>query len=163
MDEQNIESSHPQFNQLLRSFRNSRGSFCQKKMITKFVFSHSTWMTNTIDEMLKSSDRGKYKTKKTHWSGQRATNASQRRGARRGRGAPLPPPQDSMELMGLTRRCTHVNNAIRGCSDLQWPYTIMNCTRCMNRKRVRPSAGKNKVDRARVRLTIRSPREETSS
>ena len=66
VDEQNIEISHSQFNQLLRRFGNSRGSFRQKKMITEFVFSHSTWMTNTIDEMLKASDRGKYMTKKTY-------------------------------------------------------------------------------------------------
>ena len=84
-DEQNIESSHPQFNQLLRRFGNSRGGFRQKKMITDFVFSHSTWMTNTIDEMLKASNRGKYKTKKTYWSGHRATKTIQRGGATRGR------------------------------------------------------------------------------
>ena len=63
MDEQNIESSHPQFNNLLRRFGNSRGGFRHKKMMMEFVFSHSTWMTNTIDEMLKASNRGKYKTK----------------------------------------------------------------------------------------------------
>ena len=84
-DEENIESSHPQFNQLLRRFGNSRGKFRQKKMITEFIFSHSTWMTNTIDEMLKASNRGKYKTKKTYWSGKRATKTVQRGGATRGR------------------------------------------------------------------------------
>ena len=33
-------------------------------MITEFVFSYLTWVANTIGEMLKASDRGKYKTKK---------------------------------------------------------------------------------------------------
>ena len=33
--------------------------------------------------------------------------------------------------------------------------------RCMSRKRVKPSAGKNKMDRVRVRLTKISPQEET--
>ena len=89
VDEQNIESSHLQFNQMLRRFRNSCGGFCQKMMTTEFAFSHSTWTTNIIDEMLKASDRGKYKTKKAYQSGQRATNASQRRGASRGCGAPF--------------------------------------------------------------------------
>ena len=65
VDEQNIESSYPQFNQLLRRFGNSCGGFHKKKMITDFVSSHSTWTTNTIDEMLKASVGGKYKTKKT--------------------------------------------------------------------------------------------------
>ena len=38
----------------------------------------------------------------------------------------------------------------------------MNCIRCISMKRVRPSAGKNKMDRAVVRVTKRSPREETT-
>ena len=42
VDEQNIESSHPQFNNLLRRFGNSRGGLRQKKMMMEFVFSHST-------------------------------------------------------------------------------------------------------------------------
>ena len=77
VDEQNIEISHSQFNQLLRRFGNSRGSFRQKKMITEFVFSHSTWTTNTIDEMIKASDRGKYKTKKTYLPVRTAGNKCQ--------------------------------------------------------------------------------------
>ena len=34
------------------------------KMVTEFVFSHSTWMTNTIDEMLRGTERRKNKNKK---------------------------------------------------------------------------------------------------
>ena len=70
VDEQNIESAHPQFNQLLRKFGNARGGHRQRKVFNEFVFSHSTWMTNTIDEMLKGTNRGKYKKNKKQRTGQ---------------------------------------------------------------------------------------------
>ena len=62
VDEQNIEGVHPQFNQLVRKFGNTRGGRRQELVMNEFVFSHSTWLAETIDEMIEKTSRKK-KTK----------------------------------------------------------------------------------------------------
>ena len=69
VDEQNIESIHPQFNQLLRKFGNTRGGFRQQCMLNEFVFAHSSWMTNTIDEIINKTKRSKNKKRKRNLTG----------------------------------------------------------------------------------------------
>ena len=49
VDEQNIEGVHPQFNQLVRRFGNTRRRRMQQLMMSEFLFSHSTWMVQTVD------------------------------------------------------------------------------------------------------------------
>ena len=59
VDEQNTEGVHPQFNQLKRRFGNSGGAFQQNKVYAEFLFSHSTWMVETIDIMAKETKKEK--------------------------------------------------------------------------------------------------------
>ena len=58
-DEQNIEGVHPQFNQLIRRFGNTRGRRRQKLVMEAFLYSHSNWVRETIDEILESTKRKK--------------------------------------------------------------------------------------------------------
>jgi len=44
----------PRFNQLARMFGNMRCGPKQKKIVEEFLFSNSTWIVDTIDEMLRS-------------------------------------------------------------------------------------------------------------
>ena len=57
VDEQNIEGVHPQFNQLVRRFGNTRGRLRQQLVMDEFLFSHSTWMVQTVDDMLRKTKR----------------------------------------------------------------------------------------------------------
>ena len=57
MDEQNIEGVHPQFNQLVRRFGNTRGRRRQQLVMNEFLFSHSTWAVQTVDDMLRKTKR----------------------------------------------------------------------------------------------------------
>ena len=57
VDEQNIEGVHPQFNQLVRRFGNTRGMCRQQLVMNEFLFSHSTWMVQTVDAMLRKTKR----------------------------------------------------------------------------------------------------------
>ena len=59
VDEQNIEGVHPQFNQLIRRFGNTRGRKRQKLVMEAFLHSHSTWVRETVDEMVESTKRKK--------------------------------------------------------------------------------------------------------
>ena len=59
VDEQNIEGVHPQFNQLVRRFGNTRGRRRQKLVMDAFLHSHATWVRETVDEMLESTKRKK--------------------------------------------------------------------------------------------------------
>ena len=59
VDEQNVEGTHPRFNQLARMFGNIRGGLKQKKIVEEFLFSNSTWIVDTIDEMLGKTKRKK--------------------------------------------------------------------------------------------------------
>ena len=59
VDEQNIEGVHPQFNQLIRRFGNTRGRRGQKLVMEAFLHSHSTWVRETVDEMAESTKREK--------------------------------------------------------------------------------------------------------
>ena len=59
MDDQHIEGVHPQFNQLVRRFGNTRGRRRQELVINEFLFSHSTWITETVDDMLRKTKRRK--------------------------------------------------------------------------------------------------------
>ena len=56
-DEQNIEGVHPQFSQLVRRFGNTRGRRRQQLVMNEFLFSHSTWMVQTVDDMLRKTKR----------------------------------------------------------------------------------------------------------
>ena len=58
-DEQNIEGVHPQFNQLIRRFGNTRGRRRQQLVMEAFLYSHSTWVRETIDAMLEGTKRTK--------------------------------------------------------------------------------------------------------
>ena len=50
---------YPQFNQLIRRFGNTRGRRRQKAVMEAFLYSHSTWVRETVDEMLESTKRKK--------------------------------------------------------------------------------------------------------
>ena len=50
---------HPQFNQLIRRFGSTGGRKRQKLVMDAFLYSHSTWVRETVDEMLKSTKRKK--------------------------------------------------------------------------------------------------------
>ena len=57
VDEQNIEGVHPQFNQLVRRFGNTRGRRRQQLVMDEFLFSHSTWIVQTVDGILRKTKR----------------------------------------------------------------------------------------------------------
>ena len=59
VDEQNIEGVHPQFNQLVRRYGNTRGRRKQQMVMNEFLFSHSTWIEHTIDDLLRKTKRKK--------------------------------------------------------------------------------------------------------
>jgi hypothetical protein len=59
VDKQNIEGVHPQFNQLIRRFGNTRGRRRQKLVMDAFLYSHSTWIRETVDDILESTKRKK--------------------------------------------------------------------------------------------------------
>ena len=54
---QNIEGVHSQSNQLVRRFGNTRGRRRQQLVMNQFLFSHSTWMVQTVDAMLRKTKR----------------------------------------------------------------------------------------------------------
>ena len=63
VDEQNIEGVHPQFNQLVRRFGNTRGRERQQMVMNEFLFSHSTWIVETVDKMIEQTKRKRIKGK----------------------------------------------------------------------------------------------------
>ena len=56
-----MEGTHPRFNQLTIMFGNIRGGLKlkQKKIVEEFLFSNSTWIVDTIDEMFGKTKRKK--------------------------------------------------------------------------------------------------------
>ena len=62
-----MEGVHPQFNQLVNRFGNTRGGRRQQLVMNEFLFSHATWARETIDEMIEETSRKpkKKKQKKT--------------------------------------------------------------------------------------------------
>ena len=59
VDEQNIEDVRPQFNQLIRRFGNTRGRRRAKLVMEAFLYSRSTWVRETVDEILENTKRKK--------------------------------------------------------------------------------------------------------
>ena len=57
VDEQNIEGTHPLFNNLLRKFGNTRGGSKQKLVMREFLFANATWTVETINTMLRETKR----------------------------------------------------------------------------------------------------------
>ena len=57
VDEQNIEGTHPLFNQLLRKFGNTWGGRKQKLVMREFLFANAMWTVETIDTMLSETKR----------------------------------------------------------------------------------------------------------
>ena len=56
-----MKGNHPRFNQLARMFGNIRDglNLKQKKTVEEFLFSNSTWIVDTIGEMLGKTKRKK--------------------------------------------------------------------------------------------------------
>ena len=63
VDEQNIEGVHPQFNQIVRRSGNTRGRERQQKVMNEFLFSHSTWIVETVDTMIEKTKQKRIKGK----------------------------------------------------------------------------------------------------
>ena len=63
VDEQNIEGVHPQFNQLVRRFGNTRGRRRQQLVMDEFLFSHPTWIVQTVDSILRKTKRNAMRDK----------------------------------------------------------------------------------------------------
>ena len=52
LDEQSIEGTHPEFNQQLRQFGNTRGRNQKRQVVDQFLFNRASFVVNLIDEML---------------------------------------------------------------------------------------------------------------
>ena len=59
IDEQSIEGTHPEFNNLVRLFGNSRGAFQNDKIMKEFLFRRQPWIVESIEEMMKATRRKK--------------------------------------------------------------------------------------------------------
>ena len=68
-DEQSTEGVHPEYNHLNRRFGNSRGALKKDKIMREFLFSRSSWIVETIDEMLKATSRKKINSGETNTDG----------------------------------------------------------------------------------------------
>ena len=83
VDEQSTEGVHPRFNQLAKRFGNSRGAFKQKKVFEEFLFMNSTFIVESIEEMMKATKRKRVRTKTMKPKGEemnlRSWNASKMR------------------------------------------------------------------------------------
>ena len=60
IDEQNIESTHPIFNLLLRRFSNLRGDELKKRVVRQFLFERASFIREGISEILKKTERKKH-------------------------------------------------------------------------------------------------------
>ena len=58
-DEQSIESTHPQFNQLLRRYGNIRGKRLKKTVVRQFLFERADFIIEMIDDLLESTSKTK--------------------------------------------------------------------------------------------------------
>ena len=68
-DEQSIESTHPQFNQLLRRYGNTRGQKLKRQVIRQFLFERASFVVELIDGMVKATSKPKRKGVKKRGSG----------------------------------------------------------------------------------------------
>ena len=55
LDEQSTEGTHPQFNQLVRQYGNTRGRKLKKQVVDQFLFNRSSFVVDLIEEMLKAN------------------------------------------------------------------------------------------------------------
>jgi len=58
-DEQSMESTHPEFNQLLRRYGNTRGQALKIQVVHQFLFERVSFVVEMIDEMLAATSRTK--------------------------------------------------------------------------------------------------------
>jgi hypothetical protein len=68
-DEQSIESTHPQFNQLLRRYGNTRGRKLKRQVIRQFLFERASFVVELIDGMLEATSKKKRTGVKKRGSG----------------------------------------------------------------------------------------------
>ena len=68
-DEQSIESTHPQFNQLLRRYGNTRGRKLKRQVIRQFLFERASFVVELIDRMLEATSKKKRTGVKKRGSG----------------------------------------------------------------------------------------------
>ncbi|KAL7523386.1 hypothetical protein ACHAXR_000154 [Thalassiosira sp. AJA248-18] len=67
-DEQSIESTHPQFNQLLRRYGNIRGKMLKRTVVRQFLFERADFIIELIDELLASTSKTKRENTKKRGS-----------------------------------------------------------------------------------------------
>ena len=58
-DEQSIESTHPEFNKLLRRYGNIRGKKLKSIVVRQFMFERADFIIDMIDELLESTSKSK--------------------------------------------------------------------------------------------------------
>jgi len=58
-DEQSIESTHPQFNQLLRRYGATRGQNLKRQVMRQFLMERAFFIMELVEEMIKKTSRKK--------------------------------------------------------------------------------------------------------
>jgi len=58
-DEQSIESTHPQFNQLLRRYGSTRGEMQKRQVMRQFLMERASFVIALLDEMIQSTSKPK--------------------------------------------------------------------------------------------------------
>ena len=61
---------HPDWNQMLRSFGNSRGAFMKEKIVREFLYRRTGWITASMEEMLSATSRPKRRKKRQGGEGE---------------------------------------------------------------------------------------------
>jgi len=59
VDEQNIESTHPVFNELLRRYGNSRGGHLKQRVVAQFLMERAAFVLDKVEEMVEGTSRSK--------------------------------------------------------------------------------------------------------
>ena len=104
VDKQCIEGVHPQFNKPVRRFDDTRGKRKQQMVMDAFLFSHSTWLVETVEEMLKETKRKRSRGKN---AGQQDQNNSR---------SPAVPPE--LEPIESPRDVTSLSEGAMGADEV---------------------------------------------
>merc|ERR1712183_44543 len=59
LDEQNIESTHPEFNELLRRFGCTRGAQLKVQVFRQYLFDRASYVNDVIDNLIEATSRSK--------------------------------------------------------------------------------------------------------
>mmetsp|Transcript_41414 Transcript_41414/g.86931 ORF Transcript_41414/g.86931 Transcript_41414/m.86931 type:complete len:355 (-) Transcript_41414:50-1114(-) len=68
-DEQSIESTHPQFNQLLRRYGGTRGRNLKRQVMRQFLMERASFVVELVDEMIRKTSRAKRPNAKKRGAG----------------------------------------------------------------------------------------------